>query len=108
MKFLVNRWLVFAHRWLAIGTCLLFASWFISGLVLMYVDFPSLTARERATRLASIAWQRVHLTPSQAMQLPHVTEFPRELRLEMLGDEPVYRIESGGSPPITVSAETGR
>jgi uncharacterized iron-regulated membrane protein len=108
MKALVTRWLVFAHRWLAIGTCLLFVIWFMSGLVLMYVDFPNLTARERTARLAGIDWQRVLVTPAQALRLPEVTEFPRELRLEMMGEEPVYRIEPGDAPPITVSALTGR
>jgi hypothetical protein len=104
----VQKWLVLAHRWLAIGTCLLFVAWFTSGLVLMYVDFPDLTASERAAGLGRIQWQRVRITPDQALHLPDVAEFPDELRLEMLGDEPVYRMQPVGAAPVTVSALTGR
>ena len=103
----MQKWLVLAHRWLAIGMCLLFVGWFISGLVLMYVAFPNLNGRERAAGLARIEWQRVRVLPDEALRLSGVTEFPHELRLEMMGAEPVYRIQDDASP-TTVSARTGR
>jgi hypothetical protein len=42
-----KRWLHPAHRWLGIVTCLLFVTWFVSGLVMMHVGFPSRTEPER-------------------------------------------------------------
>jgi hypothetical protein len=31
----LRRWLYLGHRWLGIVTCLLFATWFVSGVVMM-------------------------------------------------------------------------
>ena len=39
----MKRWLFLVHRWLGIGICLLFAMWFVSGMVMMYVGYPKLT-----------------------------------------------------------------
>ncbi len=38
-----RRWLYITHRWIGIVTCLLFAMWFVSGVVMMYVAFPNLS-----------------------------------------------------------------
>ena len=51
----LRRWLYIVHRWIGIGTCLLFAMWFISGVVMMYVAFPQLTDTERWTASPPIA-----------------------------------------------------
>lgn len=36
-----KRWLYLIHRWAGIVLCLFFAMWFISGVVMMYVGYPS-------------------------------------------------------------------
>ena len=41
------RTLILTHRSVGIATCLLFVMWFGSGVVMMYVGFPQLTAVER-------------------------------------------------------------
>ncbi|MDB5965628.1 MAG: PepSY-associated helix-containing protein [Polaromonas sp.] len=43
--------LLFLHKWLGILLALLFLMWFVSGLVLYYVPFPSLTTSERLAGL---------------------------------------------------------
>ena len=43
MNIPIKRWLLLTHRWLGIGTCLLFFLWFLSGVVMMYVGHPKLT-----------------------------------------------------------------
>lgn len=43
-------------------TCLLLAMWFLSGIVMMYVPFPSLTQQERLAGLAPIDWRQVQGT----------------------------------------------
>ncbi|MEP6837614.1 MAG: PepSY domain-containing protein, partial [Bradyrhizobium sp.] len=48
-----RRWLYVVHRWIGIGTCLLFAMWFVSGVVMMYVAFPQLTTPAAARRGAA-------------------------------------------------------
>jgi len=101
------RWLIVGHRWLGIATCLLFAMWFASGLVMMYVGFPDLTRAERLALSQRIDWRQVTLTPERVLHELQLQEFPRELRLVMMNGEPVYRIKAAGSPPRSVSAVDG-
>src|SRR5262249_26327809 len=51
------RTLVIVHRYLGIAVGILMLLWFASGIVMMYVGFPRLTEKERASALAPIRWQ---------------------------------------------------
>ena len=62
-----RKWLYVIHRWLGIASCLLFAVWFVSGLVMMYVPYPSVTDTERLGGLQPIAWSEVKVAPTAAM-----------------------------------------
>ena len=42
-----RRWLIAVHRWIGVGSALLFVMWFASGLVMLYQPMPELTPRER-------------------------------------------------------------
>ena len=42
-----RRVLIYTHRWLGIAGGVLFLSWFLSGIVMMYAGMPSLTPEER-------------------------------------------------------------
>ena len=57
--------LFFVHRWLGIGMCLLFALWFASGIVMMYVEYPELTEEERLANLLPIEFDAIRIVPSQ-------------------------------------------
>lgn len=46
-----KRWLYLVHRWLGVLLCSVFALWFISGIVMMYVGYPKLTPAERLEHL---------------------------------------------------------
>jgi hypothetical protein len=102
------RWLIIGHRWLGIATCLLFALWFLSGLVMMYVAFPALTAKERLSMQERIDWSRVAVTPERVLHGLALASFPREFRLEMMAGEPVYRVQPVDAPRVAVSALDGR
>ena len=104
----LRRWLYIGHRWIGIFTCLLFAMWFMSGLVMMYVAFPNLSDRERLAALPDIAWDKVHLPPDRAMAVAGVSRYPRDLRLNMLNDEPVYRLSGWDGERQVISALNGR
>ena len=82
--------------------------WFVSGLVMMYVAFPQLTDIERMAALPPIAWDRVRVTPDDAMHAAGFTRYPRDLRLAMLSDEPVYRLVGWDGEGKTISAVDGR
>jgi len=104
----LRRWLYLTHRWLGILTGLMFAVWFVSGVVMMYVGFPRLTDAERRAALAPIAWDRVALTPEQALARAGLGEGDvSRLALSMLDDAPVYRLLPWEGPRLTVSAVDG-
>ncbi|GJE11158.1 hypothetical protein FOHLNKBM_2199 [Methylobacterium longum] len=102
-----RRWLLLFHRWAGIAAGLFFASWIGSGLVMLYVPFPTLTAAERAARLAPIAWDQVAVAPGDALRASGLTGTPTDFALEMQGAEPVYRIAGRDGARATVSARTG-
>ncbi len=103
-----RHWLYLTHRWIGIVTCLFFAMWFISGVVMMYVAFPGLSDKERLAALPDIAWEKATLSPDDAMKAAGSTRYPRELRLMMLADEPVYRLGDWSGKRQTISAVDGR
>jgi PepSY-associated TM region len=102
------RWLVVGHRWLGVATCLLFAMWFVTGLVMMYVRFPEYTQAERFSHLEPLDAGQVRIAPERVLHGRALGEFPRDFRLEMMAGEPVYRVTAAGWPFQTVSAATGR
>jgi uncharacterized iron-regulated membrane protein len=108
LKRKLRQWLYLTHRWIGIVTCLFFAMWFISGVVMMYVAFPGLSEKERLAALPEIAWEKARLSPDDAMKAAGLTRYPRELRLMMLADEPVYRLIDRSGQRQTISAMDGR
>jgi uncharacterized iron-regulated membrane protein len=102
------RWLYIVHRWVGIVTCLLFAIWFVSGLVMVYVPFPALSRAERLAGLEPIDWPQVRLQPTEALQAAGILAPPRMMALEMRGDRAVWRIDPWDGPRTTVSATDGR
>lgn len=95
------------HRWLGVLACILFVMWFVSGLVLAYVRFPAMSLDERLSVLKPIDWRQVQVTPDAALGRAGLSEFPQDLRLEMSGGKPVYRITDWTKHHHTVSAVTG-
>jgi sulfite reductase alpha subunit-like flavoprotein len=95
------------HRWLGVLACILFVIWFVSGLVLAYVRFPAMSIDERLSVLKPIDWRQVQVTPGAALGRAGLSEFPQDLRLEMSGAKPVYRITDWAKHHHTVSATTG-
>lgn len=104
----LRRWLYIGHRWIGIVTCLFFAMWFISGVVMMYVAFPGLSDKERLAALPDIVWEKVALSPDEAMKKAGATRYPRDFRLSMLANEPVYRLTDWDGKRQAISAIDGR
>jgi uncharacterized iron-regulated membrane protein len=102
----IKRWLYIIHRWIGIFTCLLFAIWFISGLVMIYVPFPSLEPADRLAGLPTINWAKVHVQPAAALKTADIGG-AETLSLEMRGTRPVWRITPWSGGETVVSARDG-
>ena len=99
------RWLYLVHRWIGIVTCLLFAMWFVSGLVMIYVPFPALTRAERLEGLTPIAWDQVRAQPAAVLAAERGP--PRTLALEMRDRAPVWHVGGWDGAERLYSAVTG-
>ncbi len=102
-----RRWLFLIHRWLGIVTCVLCAAWFVSGVVMMYVPYPALTAKERIAGQQRIDWSQVRLSPQDALGPAVGAGFPKDLRLEMREGRPVYRLTEADGGRSVISAVDG-
>ncbi|MDG5494773.1 PepSY domain-containing protein [Niveispirillum sp. BGYR6] len=112
----VLRATVWAHRWLGVGLGLVMLVWCLSGFVMMYVDYPRLTAEERRLGLAPLDLSQPLADLSAS--LPAETPLAG-FRLEMLGDRPVLRLQPVGgrgprpgeqmrATPLLLDAVTGQ
>jgi hypothetical protein len=104
MKAGLARRLHLVHRWLGIGAGLLVLGWFVSGLVMIYVPFPKLTAEERLPKLAPIQGEAIRISPAEAARL--CPGELRSLRLSTLGDRPAFHFQGKGGA-CSVWADSG-
>lgn len=102
-----ERVILLIHRWIGIVACLFFIMWFISGVVLAYVRWPAMDRAARLDVLTTMDWQKVSAGPADAIGALGLVEFPKDLRLEMSGGEPVYRTIDWNKLEQVASAETG-
>jgi hypothetical protein len=100
------RSLAVLHRWLGVATCLLCVMWLLSGLVMLYVAFPSWSSDERIALLPAVDVDQVRIPPADALRRAGISSAPATFRLEMLGLTPVYRF-AGEDKETSLSAVTG-
>jgi hypothetical protein len=97
--------LIFVHRWLGVVMCLLFLLWFPSGFVMMYWDYPSVTAADRLAHLAPIDPAAIKVSAEEAAAKGEV-QAPGAVRLTTFAGRPIYRFGGRGDLTI-VYADTG-
>lgn len=125
-----KRQLFLFHRWLGILLCLLFSAWFVSGIFMMYVEYPQLDHGERLVGGARLDFSSAHITAAQAVEKLRVGDFqckgalrknrcsvvadpeaaisPSKVRMAMLLGRPVYYVDIvAGGQPRGVLADTG-
>src|SRR5580704_7321687 len=103
---MIRRWLIFTHRWMGVGFCLLFLAWFTSGLVMMYCRFPKVEAEDRLSHSAALDPAQIQIAPDRAQAAIHAPGAPSQIRLNLLDGRPVYRFAFGRRVGL-VFADTG-
>lgn len=97
------RVLIYTHRWLGIALGLLFAVWFISGIVMMYARMPELSSTVRLARLPAINASSIREAPP-ALIGDEITR----LTIGTLEGRPVYRVTAGGRTQILFADSGGQ
>jgi hypothetical protein len=101
----VSRFVVYTHRWLGIALGALFAAWFVSGIVMMYVGMPSLPATERLQHSPVLDFSTATVSPADAAR---TLDDPLDaIRLSMLDGRPLYRLRAGATV-TSIFADDGR
>ena len=98
--------LVFLHRWLGVVLALFFAMWFFTGMVMMYVPFPSLSESDRLSYLETVDTAEIVLPPAEAIAMcgPEKTT---GLRVISIQGRPAYVCNRENSGMHGVYADTG-
>ena len=103
---MIKKGLIFLHRWMGVALSALFLLWFVSGIVMMYWDFPSVRAEDRLDRSTPLDATSIRLSPAEAYATLGVRQPVAQVRLNVFDNRPVYRFRSGRSERI-VYADTG-
>jgi hypothetical protein len=95
LRLKLRKYTILCHRWLGVGFCLLFALWFLSGIVMMYCDYPAVSREERLARAAVLEPRRIRLSPDEVLARLQLKTPPQRVRITMLDGRPVYRFHYG-------------
>lgn len=96
-------WLSWFHRWSGVAFCLFFAVWFASGLVMVFVPFPSLVDRDRLAGAEPLELSRLAIDPASALAAAGGGE---TLRLVSITGRPYYVAKRNASFSV-IDGETG-
>jgi hypothetical protein len=88
--------------------CLLFAWWFVSGIFMMYWDYPSVSDADRLEHAAFLDGSKVKLSAEEAWaKVDDSDQVPRSIRLAVFEGRPAYEFQYGFDFGQTVYADTG-
>jgi hypothetical protein len=91
----MKKFAILCHRWTGTAFCLLFSWWFISGIFMMYCDYPEVKRSDRLARAQTLDGAQIHLTPDQAWTSLKTKGEPDEVRLAMFDGRPAYWFRLG-------------
>jgi hypothetical protein len=94
----MKRAILLLHRYLGIAICLMMAAWCLSGVVMMYVGFPSFAAKQRVASLTALDFNGCcNFSAARAVAGHGATE---AFEIEMLAGRPVLRLTSYGAQTL--------
>src|SRR5205814_160569 len=83
----------------------IFAMWFASGAVMVFVPFPELTTTQRLVGMSPVDMKRVLVSPAAAITTAEAGDVER-LRLSQSLDRPFYLLTRAAHPIVAVGADT--
>jgi hypothetical protein len=103
----LKKALIIVHRWMGVSLCLLFLTWFASGMVLMYWDYPAVSEADRLSRAPVLDAAAIRLSPQEAYSRLQTDFPPDQVKLGTFDGRPAYRFRFGDAESI-VSAVDGQ
>lgn len=100
--------LIFVHRWMGVFFCLLFLTWFLSGIVMMYWQYPEISPADRLNRAPALDGSRIRIAPADAYARLGVDGAPLAAQLITYDGRPAYRFQFGLGDAAIVYADDGR
>lgn len=102
----LRRYAILTHRYLGVFFCAIFLLWFLSGMVMMYRDYPKLSNITRLQNIEPLDPALVRVSPADALARSPFPE-PGRSRLSMLEGRPVYRFQGPKRAQAAFWADTG-
>jgi hypothetical protein len=97
------RWLVVTHRYLGVALGALMLLWCLSGMVMLFVHYPSVSQDERLARLPRIDWSHCCVFEGAAPADAQV----RSASIEQLAGSPILRLRLTEGPVRLVDLSNG-
>src|SRR5579864_3048479 len=103
---LVKKIAILCHRWMGVAFCLLFLWWFVSGIFMMYWDYPAVSDADRLERAPLLDASKVKLSAAEAYATIDSDQAPSSVRLAIFDGRPAYYFKTGRGWAM-VYADTG-
>src|SRR3984957_18513930 len=91
---------------MGVAFCLLFAWWFVSGIFMMYWDYPAVSDADRLERAPVLDAAKVKLSAAEAYAALDSDQPPGSIRLASLDGRPAYYFRIGRGRAV-VYADSG-
>jgi hypothetical protein len=92
---LLKKSAIFCHRWMGLTFCLLFAWWFLSGIFIMYWDYPEVSRADRLDREQALDGSKIQVSAEDAWKTLGEKGEPGGVTLAVFDGRPIYRFASG-------------
>lgn len=106
VKAKIKRYLRLTHRYTGIAMSLLFAIWFISGIFMIYTDFPSVSEKDVRKRRPPLQWKKVKIKPEEILGRAAIS-CTTPFHLQMMGPTPVYHVRDTSGKKLVINAING-
>src|SRR5260370_26826802 len=106
MKKLVGQ-IILWHRYLGIVFCLFFATWFASGVVMIYARMPELTEADRLAQIRPIDPAGLNISVLQAFGNASLHGSPQRVTISMVGQRPAFHFLPPSGRGVTGFADDG-
>jgi len=102
-----KRTLYLTHRWFGIVMSMIFFLWFASGIVMLYVEYPELTERERVNAASLLELKAINTSFSDIQDQILSESAINQLDLLSLLGRPAYKLTFADNSKTIIYADNG-